>query len=117
MEYLCDPSAANAGWLGADALGLAVPFVPGTGVVRAAARKVDGGSASASTVFRAAEKWLGTGYREIVPGVFRSSDGSRQFRMTTSDVVARSGPHAHLESIAPDGRRIVENSHVRLRPN
>ena len=42
MDYLCDPSAENAGWLGVDALAFAVPFVPGTGVVRAGAKAAGG---------------------------------------------------------------------------
>ena len=115
-DFLCDPSAANAGWLGVDALAFAVPFVPGTGVVRAAARNIGGGSATAAAVLKAAERWVGPGYKEIAPGVFRSSDGLRQFRMTSSDLTARTGAHVHFESLAPGGRHVVENSHVRIRP-
>jgi RHS repeat-associated protein len=38
-----------------------------------------------TTALSAAEQWLGPGYSEIAPGVYRSADGLRQFRMTTSD--------------------------------
>ena len=34
----------------------------------------------------AGTKWLGSGYKEIAPGVYRSTDGLRQFRMTNSDI-------------------------------
>jgi hypothetical protein len=78
-------------------------------------RNVQSGIANADGALRGAEQWLGEGYREIVPGVFRSKDGLRQFRMTNSDLAdPRLGPHVHFESIAPDGRTIIENSHVLL---
>lgn len=37
------------------------------------------------SVLEAAERWLGEGYREIAPGVYRSADNTGQFRMTASD--------------------------------
>jgi RHS repeat-associated protein len=72
-----------------------------------------GGSAEVSRVLDDASEWLGPGYTEIAPGVFRSADGARQFRMTTSDLTS-SMPHVQFESIGPDGRWIIENSHVYL---
>jgi hypothetical protein len=65
-------------------------------------------------VLGSAERWLGEGYREISPGVHRSADNARQFRMTPSDLGARN-PHVHFESIGPDGREISENAHVYLK--
>jgi hypothetical protein len=62
----------------------------------------------------AGERWLGEGYREIAPGVYRSADNTRQFRMTASDLGAKN-PHVHFESIGPNGREITENAHVYLK--
>lgn len=37
--------------------------------------------------------------------------------MTTSDLLdKKQGPHIHFEAIGKDGREILENSHVRIRP-
>jgi hypothetical protein len=33
-----------------------------------------------------AQRFLGPGYKEIAPGVFRSGNGLRQFRMTDNDI-------------------------------
>ena len=71
------------------------------------------GSISNEDVAGAAERWLGDGYEEIAPGVYRSADGARQFRMTESDLGA-TNPHVHFESVSPDGRTIIENAHVYL---
>jgi len=65
---------------------------------------------------RLGEAWLGTGFREIgAPGsgVFRSADGLRQFRMTTSDIIGAHGSiggHVHFESIVNGA--VVENNHI-----
>lgn len=76
---------------------------------------IGGGVLTSEEALAAGEKWLGTGYKEIAPGVYRSADGLRQFRMTTSDLLdLRQGPHVHFESISPDGRTIIENSHVNI---
>jgi hypothetical protein len=74
---------------------------------------VGGGTVTAGRVLDDAQAWLGAGYREIAPGVFRSADGTRQFRMTTRDL-SSPDPHVHFESIAPNGRTILENSRVDL---
>ncbi len=76
---------------------------------------IAGGEAAEGLALKAAERWLGNGYRELAPGVFRSADNARQFRMTASDL-EHAVPHVHFESIASDGRTIVENSHVSLVP-
>jgi RHS repeat-associated protein len=67
-------------------------------------------------ILRSAEEWLGPGYREIAPGVYRSADGARQFRMVDSSDLGASSPHVHFEAIGPDGREILENGHVYLLP-
>jgi RHS repeat-associated protein len=78
---------------------------------------IGGGSTSVENALAQADKYLGPGSKEIAPGVFRSADGTRQFRMTTSDITGAHGnigPHVHFESIGADGRTITENSHVGL---
>ncbi|MDM8162222.1 hypothetical protein QUH73_20580 [Labilibaculum sp. K2S] len=50
------------------------------------------------------ERFLGNGYSEIAPGVFRSVDGLRQFRMTNSDLLGRGFndiAHIHFERYYP----------------
>lgn len=45
---------------------------------------------------------MGAGYKEIAPGVFRSADGARQFRMTNADILGRHGDigsHVHFEAL------------------
>ena len=77
---------------------------------------VAGGSATSGEILDGAIKWLGEKYREIKNGIFRSADDARQFRMTTSDLNdARQGAHVHFESIGADGKKIVENSHVKVK--
>jgi hypothetical protein len=76
---------------------------------------IGGGATAAENALTQAQKYLGEGYKEIAPGVYRSADGARQFRMTASDLLDRAqGPHVHFESIGPDGRTITENSHVTI---
>lgn len=78
---------------------------------------IGGGAANADTILTQAEKYLGQNYEEIAPGVYPSEDGLSQFRMTTSDLTDPvQGPHVHFEPIAPDGRTIIENSHVGIIP-
>jgi RHS repeat-associated protein len=81
---------------------------------------VGGGVLKAEDALRVAESWLGPGYSEIAPGVFRSADGFRQFRMTTRDITGIHngryvGEHVHFEVYAPNGTRL-ENSHIQLLP-
>lgn len=69
-------------------------------------------AATVHGILTGAERWLRPGYRELAPGVFRSADGARQFRMTDADILDPRMPHVNMEAFAPDGRR--ENLHVRL---
>lgn len=112
------------GAAGTGALNLGSIFVPGGRGILATAKGVRAGTRGFGNVtagvlregeaLGAAERWLGTGYREIAPGVFRSADNTRQFRMTASDLGAKR-PHVHFESIGPNGREITESAHVYFR--
>ena len=66
-----------------------------------------------------AERFLGKGYSEIAPGVFRSADGLRQFRMTTADILGSHGnigPHFNFEIFAPNNLRTpIKNYHMPIR--
>jgi RHS repeat-associated protein len=76
---------------------------------------VSGGVTNTNNALTQALNYLGEGYVEIAPGVYRSADGMRQFRMTFSDLSdPNQGPHVHFETMAPDQRTITENSHVKL---
>jgi hypothetical protein len=86
---------------------------PGGAVSTKGYGNVGGGATTAENALMQAERWLGPGYKEIAPGVFRSAKGTRQFRITTSDLAdPRQGPHVHFETIGADGRTITESSHV-----
>jgi RHS repeat-associated protein len=105
----------NAGLSAAGAIPFAGWAATGAKVGRKALKNVDGGQALVETVLRNADEWLGPGYRQIDEGVYRSADDTRQFRMTNDDLLdPNQGPHVHFEAIGPDGRAIVENSHVGL---
>lgn len=70
-----------------------------------------------SAVLHASEKWLGQGNREIAPGIFRSADGMRQFRMTSRDLLPTHGDigaHVHFEALNELGA-VVENLHLPVR--
>jgi len=101
----------------ASALGAAFFALPGAkgGKAVRGLGNIGGGSATVEQVLRGAERWLGEGYREIAPGVFRSANNARQFRMKSVEDLSDAVPHVHFESIAPNGRTIVENAHVILR--
>jgi len=76
------------------------------------------GPVSPELALRSAERWLGSGYREIAPGVFRSGDGLRQFRMTTRDLLpthGNIGPHVHFEALDAAGG-VIENLHLPVLP-
>ncbi|GAB6188181.1 hypothetical protein JCM17478_36830 [Thermopirellula anaerolimosa] len=76
------------------------------------------GPVSPDVALSSAEKWLGAGYKEIAPGVYRSADG-RQFRMTTSDLLpthGNVGPHVHFEVPNPAGGPPLENLHLPVTP-
>ena len=76
------------------------------------------GSVNPTTALSGAQRWLGLGYREIAPGVFRSADGLRQFRMTTRDLLPTHGdigPHVHFEVLDAAGV-VIENLHLPITP-
>ncbi|HVE86908.1 MAG TPA: hypothetical protein VND93_28830, partial [Myxococcales bacterium] len=69
----------------------------------------------AQTALKAGARWLGPGYKEIAPGVFRSADGLRQFRMTNADVAPAEGAsHVHFEALDEAGH-VVENLHLPIK--
>ena len=68
-----------------------------------------------------ADDFLGTGYSEMSPGRFVSSDGLRQVRMTASDLATinnhAGAPHLNFETLAPNPLKpgkfmITGNSHI-----
>jgi len=74
----------------------------------------------AADVLKLAERILGKGYKEIAPGVFRSSDGLKQFRMTSnSDLIGKGFndvPHVHIEVYHPGNLNIpVKNYHIPIK--
>ena len=85
-----------------------VPLTGGLG-------NIGGGGALEPDAINGALERLGPGYREIALGIYRSADGTRQFRMTEGDLLGLHGdigPHVHFESIGPGGKFIEENSHI-----
>ncbi len=73
---------------------------------------------SSAVALNSALKWLGSGYREIAPGVYRSNDGRRQFRMTNSDLIpthGNLGSHVHFEALDAAGT-VIENLHLPITP-
>jgi hypothetical protein len=73
---------------------------------------------SPATALVGAEKFLGAGYKEIAPGIFRSADGLRQFRMTPRDLLpapGNIGPHVHFEALNKAGQ-VIENLHLPVLP-
>ncbi|MER7951322.1 polymorphic toxin-type HINT domain-containing protein [Streptomyces sp. NPDC096079] len=84
---------------------------------------VDGTRISTDDALGAAEKWLGPGYREPVPGSGRyvSRDGTRVARMGESDITGQhgGGPHMNFERLGPNPKKpgkpmVVENRHIYL---
>jgi RHS repeat-associated protein len=76
------------------------------------------GPVNPTTALSGAQRWLGPGYREIAPGVYRSADGLRQFRMTTSDLLpthGNIGPHVHFDALDAAGD-VIENLHLPITP-
>jgi RHS repeat-associated protein len=71
----------------------------------------------------AGERWVGPGYQEMGgpgTGVFRSADGTRQFRVDEGSITGAHGdvgPHVHFETLDPNRRgrdAILSNNHVPL---
>lgn len=90
------------------------------GIVVDAGRTAVNVTSRARTVDRAlttGQRFVGEGYREIAPGVFRSADGTRQFRMTDSDITGahgRIGSHVHFEKFDPITGEQIKNIHTPL---
>ncbi|MBL7914759.1 MAG: hypothetical protein JNL49_06900 [Bacteroidia bacterium] len=63
------------------------------------------------------ERFLGPGYKEIAPGVFRSTNELKQFRMTDSDILGKKGkigPHFHFEFLDDYGN-YLKNYHMPIK--
>lgn len=61
------------------------------------------------------ERFLRKGYTEIAPGVFRSKDKLRQFRMTDSDILNKN-PHFNFEVFSPNNLRTpIKNYHMPIK--
>lgn len=65
----------------------------------------DGTALDTNDALTVAENYLGDGYTEMSPGRFVSADGSRQVRMTDSDLTPfnnhAGAPHINLEQLIP----------------
>jgi hypothetical protein len=83
----------------------------------------NGAKMTTNKALDAADDFLGEGYKEVAPGVFRSKDGLRQVRMTDADITGAHGGGAHMnfetgKSITnPNGRvtfKVNDNIHIYL---
>ena len=74
--------------------------------------------ATSDGLLQAGGKFLGPGYKEIGKqgsGVFRSADGTRQFRIDGNSLAgshAPDVPHGHLETFAPGAAKPSANNHI-----
>ncbi|MDP2345174.1 MAG: polymorphic toxin-type HINT domain-containing protein [Deltaproteobacteria bacterium] len=99
---------------------------PGAGRVIDETKNGQGNIGSAETLpagqaLKTGADWVGPGYKEVGgngTGVFRSADGTRQFRIDNGSISGSHGsigPHVHLETVNPNrsGRAaITVNNHV-----
>ena len=73
---------------------------------------------TADEALTAGERWVGPGYTELGKqgsGVFRSADGTRQFRIDNGSITGAHSPgvpHVHLETILPGSKVPVANNHI-----
>ncbi len=73
---------------------------------------------SSDELLQAGEKFLGPGYKEIGKpgsGVFRSLDGTRQFRIDNNSISGNHAPgvpHGHPETYPTGGNRPITNNHI-----
>ncbi|WP_234637086.1 RHS repeat-associated core domain-containing protein [Delftia tsuruhatensis] len=73
---------------------------------------------SADELLSAGQRFFGKNYVEIGKpgsGVFRSIDGTRQFRIDGNSLLGNHAPglpHGHLELYAPKGNRPISNNHI-----
>jgi len=112
-----EPTRENAVYFGLDTVGL-IPVVPALGTIarvgKGAERAItasrlewnaikEGMKVESSHGLQMATDFLGQGYKEVASGVFRSADGTRQARITASDLAghggrgAASSPHINFE--------------------
>jgi RHS repeat-associated protein len=107
----------------ADPLGLAAcehPAVRETHANMGKGSIVSNHPITADEALKAAQKFLGDGYRELGQGrgVFRSADGLRQFRMDPDSLQGNHWPdvpHVHFEIFdSPGAKKAVVNNHVPL---
>lgn len=114
-----DWSNCDWGSVALDLAGLALPGIS-VGAIKVVSKglgNISGGKATINQILKSAQDWLGSGYKEIAPGVYRSADNTRQFRMTEGDLNdIRQGSHVHFESIDPITGKVIENSHVKVEP-
>jgi RHS repeat-associated protein len=111
--------------LNAFAIGSTLKALSTPGVSTPAAGVHDGASLGTSEALGAAEAHLGTGYRQVAPGVYKSADGTKVVRLTDSDL-AKTGnhagdPHMNFETgetvVKPNGKESFvsrQNDHVFL---
>jgi RHS repeat-associated protein len=132
-DFVKNPSWSGLGWATVDVVGAALPVVPTSGYFRRGAQAAEAGMDAARGVDKAvdatrqvdkvwgslqdgqkmntddalksATDYLGEGYREVKPGIFRSEDGARQVRMTNHDLNDRRGAHLNFEK----GKTVVDN--------
>ncbi len=118
LIYTARGDYVNAGL----SLGAMIPLA-GWGATGAKATKktiqITSKARTAEQALELGSKILKSGYAEIKPGVFRSADGLRQFRMTDSDLIplhnlkGKATPHVHFELYSPSNRRVpYVNYHV-----
>ena len=95
-----------------------------TAAIKGAGKSLtNGAKMTTNKALDAADDFLGAGYKEVAPGVFRSKDGLRQVRMTDADITGAHGGGAHMnfetgKSITnPNGRvtfKVNNNIHIYL---
>jgi len=97
--------------------------IPGIGAAANATRlgrtavNVTSKARTVEQVLTTGEKFVRPGYSEIASGVFRSVDGTRQFRMTTRDLIpthGKIGPHVHFQKFHPKTGEELKNIHTPL---
>ncbi|HEX2058445.1 MAG TPA: RHS repeat-associated core domain-containing protein [Actinomycetota bacterium] len=118
---LADPCASGTEKLLSGGLFVLGIFAPGGGgstaakfgddVIKYGDELFDGARMGTDDALRAAEDWLGPGYREVEPGVFRSADGTKQVRMKDGDIQGdhAGGPHMNFDTLTPKGSRPGRN--------
>ena len=69
-------------------------------------------------VLTTGQRFVGGDAQEVALGVFRSADGTRQFRMTDADITGsqgKIGPHVHFEKFDPVTCEKIKNIHMPLK--